>query len=342
MVKNNRIRLLACVISLLVLLAPMQIRASAATDPIQVYLGGMPFGVRFHTGELTISSITAVDGADGEAYPARDAGLSENDVILEINGTPISSAEEISEAVENCDGATIRLLCRRDKKEFETTIRPILSESAQKYRIGIWMKDSSAGIGTVTYIAIGTGGFGGLGHGICDADGNLLGIDRGAVTDVSISDIKRGMSGVPGELHGLFSSDKIGTVMENTDCGVFGILSGIGEFHGETITLGTKDDIHSGKAILRCTLTDNVPKEYEVLLTLPENTDTQTRCFKVKVTDPALLEQTGGIVQGMSGSPIIQDGLLVGAVTHVMVSDPSEGYGIFAENMFETMPEILK
>ena len=342
MVKNNRIRLLACVFSVLVLLAPMQMHASAATDPIQVYLGGMPFGVRFHTGELTISSITAVDGVDGEASPAGDAGLQENDVILELDGTPIHSAEAISEAVENCGGAPIKLLCRRDKTEFETTICPILSKSAQKYRIGIWMKDSSAGIGTVTFISMGTGGFGGLGHGICDGDGKLLSIDRGAVTDISISGVKRGAPGVPGELHGLFSSEKIGTVMENTDCGVFGILSGIGEFHGETITLGTKGDIHSGKAIVRCTLTDNVPKEYEVLLTIPENVDTQTKCFRIKVTDPALLEQTGGIVQGMSGSPIIQDGLLVGAVTHVMVSDPSEGYGIFVENMFETMPEILK
>ena len=261
----------------------------------------MPFGVKFYTGTLIVSGISEVDSAGGSKLPAKDAGIKENDIILKINGKDIGTAEAVAKAVEDSEGKPLSFTCRRGDEEFEVSITPVLSESTNKYRIGIWMKDSTAGIGTVTYIIEDTGGFGGLGHGICSSNGD-------------------------------------------TECGVFGVFSDISHLKetGTLIDIGTKDKIHDGDAVIHCTLDDNTIEEYTVQIIIPENNDTQTKNFTIKITDPRLIEKTGGIVQGMSGSPIIQDGLLVGAVTHVLVSDSTEGYGIYIENMLEEMPEILK
>lgn len=340
--KQNKV--IAAFLAVMILLAPLCSHAYGAEDITQVYLGGMPFGVKFYTGTLIVSGISEVDSAEGSKIPARDAGIQENDIILKVNGKEMDTAEDVAKAVEDSDGKPISFTCRRGDEEFEVSITPVLSESTNKYRIGIWMKDSTAGIGTVTYIISDTGGFGGLGHGICSSDGNLLKIERGIVTDISISGINKGAPGAPGELHGFFSSGKTGTVTSNTECGVFGVFSDISPLKetGTLINIGTKDKIHDGEAVIRCTLDDNTIEEYTAQIIIPENSDAQTKNFTIKITDPKLVEKTGGIVQGMSGSPIIQDDLLVGAVTHVLVSDSTEGYGIYIENMLGEMPEILK
>ncbi len=340
--KQNRI--ITALLTVIILLAPLCTHAYGAEDITQVFLGGMPFGVKFYTGTLVVSGISEVDSADGSKLPAKDAGIKENDIILKINGKDIGTAEAVAKAVEDSEGKPLSFTCRRGDEEFEVSITPVLSESTNKYRIGIWMKDSTAGIGTVTYVIEDTGGFGGLGHGICSSNGDLLKIERGIVTDISISGINKGAPGAPGELHGFFSSGKTGTVTNNTECGVFGVFSDISNLKetGTLIDIGTKDKIHDGDAIIHCTLDDNTIEEYTAQIIIPENNDTQTKNFTIKITDPKLIEKTGGIVQGMSGSPIIQDGLLVGAVTHVLVSDSTEGYGIYIENMLEEMPEILK
>lgn len=337
-------RIFSVLLAVILLLVPLCPTAYGADETTQVYLGGMPFGVKFYTGTLIVSGVSEVDSADGNKHPASDAGIQENDIILKVNGKAISKAEDVAAEVEKSSGKPIAFTCRRGDREFEVSVTPVLSESANKYRIGIWMKDSTAGIGTVTYIISETGGFGGLGHGICDNEGKLLKIDHGIVTDISISGINRGTPGSPGELHGFFSSGKTGTVTCNTECGIFGVFSDITGLRntGTLIEIGKKDKIHDGEAIIRCTLDDNTIEEYKAQITIPGSNDSQTKNFTVKITDPKLLEKTGGIVQGMSGSPIIQDGLLVGAVTHVLVSDSSEGYGIYIENMLEEMPEILK
>ena len=344
MKNSKKCRILTVFLTVAILLTPLCTRAYGVSDSIQVYLGGMPFGVKFYTGTLVVSGISEVDGAEGNRLPAKDAGIQENDIILKVNGKEIATAEDVSKAVEESEGKPIVLTCRRGENEFEVSITPVLSKSTNQYRIGIWMKDSTAGIGTVTYIITETGGFGGLGHGICDKDGNLIEIERGFVTDISISGINKGAPGAPGELHGFFSSGKTGTVTCNTECGVFGVFSDISDLKetGTLIDIGTREKIHDGAATIRCTLDDNTVEEYAAQITIPENSDTQTKNFTIKITDPSLLEKTGGIVQGMSGSPIIQDGLLVGAVTHVLVSDSAEGYGIYIENMLQEMPDILK
>jgi len=340
----NKNKIFTVFLAVVLLLTPLCSTAYGADENTQVYLGGMPFGVKFYTGTLIVSGLSEVDSADGDKHPASDAGIQENDIILKVNGKTISKAEDVADAVEESGGKPVSLTCRRGEKEFEVSVTPVLSQSTNKYRIGIWMKDSTAGIGTITYIISETGGFGGLGHGICDSEGNLLKIERGIVTDISISGINRGTPGSPGELHGFFSSGKNGTVTCNTECGVFGVFSDITDLRdsGTLIEIGKKDKIHDGEAIIRCTLDDNTIQEYTAQISIPKNSDSQTKNFTIKITDPKLIEKTGGIVQGMSGSPIIQDGLLVGAVTHVLVSDSSEGYGIYIENMLEEMPEILK
>lgn len=343
--KNKQInRIFTAFLAIILLLSSLSMQAYGTSDITQVYLGGMPFGVKFYTGTLIVSGIGEVDSAEGAKLPAKEAGIQENDVILKVNGNEISTAEDVAKAVEESGGNPVILTCRRGENEFDVSVTPVFSQSANQYRIGIWMKDSTAGIGTITYIIDETGGFGGLGHGICDKEGNLLNIERGIVTDISISGINKGAPGAPGELHGFFSSGKTGTVTCNTDCGVFGVLADMSNLKksGTRIEVGTKEQIHDGAATIRCTLDDNVPQEYTAQIVIPEGSDAQAKNFIIRITDPKLIEKTGGIVQGMSGSPIIQGGLLVGAVTHVLVSDSTEGYGIYIENMLQEMPEILK
>jgi stage IV sporulation protein B len=196
------------------------------------------------------------------------------------------------------------------------------------------VRDSGAGIGTVTYIKEDTLAFGGLGHGICDGEsGALIPIARGSVMDVTVGGIKRGAVGAPGELRGHFAASRIGTLMQNTACGVFGTLTDCPAAPAGTLPIGFKEELHDGAATLWCTLDDHVTRSYGVEISDIHRNATGNKCFTVTVTDMELLAKTGGIVQGMSGSPIVQDGRLVGAVTHVLIGDPTTGYGIFIENM---------
>ena len=176
--------------------------------------------------------------------------------------------------------------------------------------------------------------FGGLGHGICDGEtGAVIPMERGTVTDVTINGVVKGVAGAPGELRGSFKNNKTGSLLENTSCGVFGIFTALPENHGELLPIALKNEVKSGDAYIICTLDSGNPQKYTVKITDINHDASGSKCFSIKITDSRLLSKTGGIVQGMSGSPIIQNGKLVGAVTHVMVNDPTTGYGIFIENM---------
>ena len=179
------------------------------------------------------------------------------------------------------------------------------------------------------------GTFGGLGHGICESDtGELTQIINGSVLGVTLNGIVKGQRGNPGELKGYFNSSKIGAIYKNTDVGVFGVLAQIPDvIKGKTYSIGLKSELKEGKATVICTLDDNVRREYDIEISNINRNADGNKCFSVKITDSRLLSATGGIVQGMSGSPIIQNGKLVGAVTHVLINDPMSGYGIFIENM---------
>ena len=208
--------------------------------------------------------------------------------------------------------------------------------SDERYKAGLWIRDSTAGIGTVTFIDPATGAFAGLGHGICDSDtGELVKPGRGIVVNVAISGVEKGQAGAPGELRGYFSSGKIGSLTGNTECGVFGVFAELPEGmsgDAKAIPAATSAETHDGDAEIICT-SDSGTGRYKVRISGIDRSGRPVKNFVVTVTDPDLIAKTGGIVQGMSGSPIIQDGKLIGAVTHVLVNSPEKGYGIFIDNM---------
>lgn len=296
--------------------------------------GGMPFGVKFYTDGVTVVGFCDVETENGRANPATQAGLKQKDVILAVNGKILSGASELTSLIEGCGGAALVLHCKRGHDEFDVTLTPVYCPSEARYKTGIWVRDSGAGIGTVTFIVPETGEFAGLGHGICDADtGELVPMKRGVVSDVTISSVIKGAAGAPGELKGYFNAGKVGSLLGNSACGVWGVFSKIPSTAEEPMPVGRRDEIEEGDAYILCTLDSNRMERYDVRISAINKGATGSKCFTVTVTDPDLLAVSGGIVQGMSGSPIIQNGKLIGAVTHVLINDPTTGYGIFVENM---------
>ena len=302
---------------------------------MRLYPGGTPFGVKFMTEGVLIVGFCDVDTASGRINPSSAAGLSVGDRIIAVNGKRICGLGELSRIVESSGGKSISLTYRRGGNEHTATLTPAYSLSEGCYKTGAYVKDNGAGIGTVTYIVPNSLEFGGLGHGICESDGGkLVPISRGAVVNVGIDGVEKGKSGTPGELRGHFKSGKSGSLLQNTDCGVFGVLATLPEgLPSEPLYLGLRDEVKEGRAYIWSTLEGSTPKRYEIEISNIDRSAAAGKCFSVKVTDKALIDASGGIVQGMSGSPIIQNGKLIGAVTHVMINDPTAGYGIFIENM---------
>ncbi len=321
---------------------PIKTVSVTGEAPLAVYPGGMPFGVKFMTDGILVVGFCQVDTKSGAKNPAETAGLKTGDVIIKVNGSPITSSDELTSAVENSCGRTIELTYRREEKEYSSTLTPAFSESERKYKTGLYVRDSGAGIGTVTFILPNSYAFAGLGHGICDAQtGKLIPMQRGSVVGVTISGVVRGLVGSPGEVKGYFSSGKTGSLLGNTECGVYGVFaSKPQDIHCEPLPVGNRNDLKEGKAYIYCTLDSGGVSKYEIEISAINKDSKSNKCFCVKITDPSLLEKTGGIIQGMSGSPIIQNGKLVGAVTHVLINDPTTGYGIFIENMLNQMGEL--
>ncbi len=296
-----------------------------------VILGGMPFGVRYTTNTVTADSFCDVNG---QKSPASSAGIIKDDIICKVNGASIQAATDVITAIEASEGKALTLVCKRGDKEITAEVTPIKSELDGKYKIGIVIRDSSAGIGTVTYINPKNREFGGLGHGICKSDtGELVDFGHATVNEVKISGIVKGICGTPGELRGIFEAKKIGAVTKNTENGVFGYITDGSCLKGKTVETCLKKDVKNGEATVYCSLGDDTVKEYKIKIDVGKRDE---KCFSVEITDPALIEKTGGIVQGMSGSPIIQNGKLVGAITHVLINNPKMGYGIFIEDMLNT------
>lgn len=312
-------------------------------ERIKLYPGGMPFGVKFHTDGVLIVGITDVDTANGIVNPAYDSGLRVKDIITKVNGVNVTTVEEVTKYIETSEGNELQFTVLRNNEELDITVTPVYSDIDSTYKAGIWIRDSTAGIGTITFINPANNTFAGLGHGICDVDtGELMPMLKGHILNVSISGVNKGKPGYPGELKGYFNSDKIGALIGNTHAGVYGTLVQVPTSPvSEPMPIGLRKDAHEGEAYIYCTTDTNPPQRYSVeIIKINQNTD-DLKNFIIKITDPALLEATGGIVQGMSGSPIIQDDKLIGAVTHVLINDPTKGYGIFVETMLMNMPEVL-
>ncbi len=298
---------------------------------------GDVFGVKFFTKGVLIVGLSDVESEEGILDPAYRSGLRIGDVLQSVDGIAVNTVEEVSELIETCGGKALRVTFDRDGKCAETTLLPVKSLTDGKYKTGLWIRDSTAGIGTVTYFDPDTGEFAGLGHGICDSDtGKRMPLLRGSVVDITVTDIVKGLDGAPGEIKGRFGTLRVGEIWKNTDMGVFGTLDKAPKCaFSEPVELCPEEDVHEGEALLYTSLGDDRAKAYTIELTKIYHSGQDTKNFIFSVTDKALLARTGGIVQGMSGSPIVQDGKLVGAVTHVLINDPKKGYGIFIGNMLK-------
>ena len=297
--------------------------------------GGNPFGLKMFTEGVMVVGMSDIQVNGQTVNPAKQAGIATGDIILSIGGKEVSSNEDVAAAFSGSGGNPVTVELRRKNTKMKVKLTPVKSEEDDTYKAGIWVRDSSAGIGTMTYYNPTTMAYAGLGHAICDVDtGELMPLSSGEIVGVTITGMGKGVSGKPGELRGSFNgSGRMGTLEMNNETGVFGLLERI-PVSGEAIPLAVRHEVETGPAEIRTTLSADKPQSYSILIEKINFSDSNpTKNMVIRVTDPTLLEKTGGIVQGMSGSPIIQNGRLVGAVTHVFVNDPTRGYAIFAENM---------
>lgn len=282
---------------------------------------------------LELYNDTVTVAAFDDALPAgREAGLKIGDEILAIDETAVDSAEDVRRALNRSDG-TVDVRISRNGQEQSICVTPAITTAGPK--LGVYLRQGITGLGTVTYYDPDTDCFGTLGHAVSDGEGKLLEMTRGNAYPATVVSVQRGKAGQPGQLKGSLSSDQLlGVLSDNTSRGVFGTARDA--WTGEAIPVASCDEIRTGEATIRSTVCDGEPQDYSVeILKIYPRSRTDGRNMLIKVTDPNLLQATGGIVQGMSGSPILMDGKIIGAVTHVLVNDPTMGYGIFIQNMLE-------
>lgn len=323
-------------------LFPVKNSHVTVTQRRYVVPGGTAFGLRLYTNGVVIVGMDPVETKDGSVNPAKDAGLKEGDVLLSMNGQPVSRNEDVSRIFRGCGGKALQLRIRRGEQELDVKFQPACSASDGKFRAGLWIRDSSAGVGTLTFYEPDSRVFAGLGHAICDVDtGGEMPLLAGDIVNAHINGCYKGSKGAAGELCGVFGNRVMGTLSVNGHTGVYGIMNASSALNGKAVPVALRQEVKTGPAQIISTVDGKEPRYYDVEITkIYSGPDTQVKNMIVEVTDEALIEKTGGIVQGMSGSPILQDGMLVGAVTHVFVNNPLQGYGIFAENMLHTAESV--
>lgn len=309
-------------------------------DKMSVAVLGNPFGMKIYTDGVLVIESTDIPTESGTVNPALSAGIKTGDYIKTVDGQKITCNEELSQIVTESQGKTLQFEVVRNQKTFKCNLKPVIDTETGIYRIGIWVRDSSAGIGTLTFYSPVNDIVCGLGHGICDADTEtLLNIDNGELVGANIVSVEKGSAGTPGALKGKFTYDSIADISLNCDMGVYG-------FAKEKISVSNltevalKQEVSDGEAQILCTVDGDTPKLYSCVIKKINSNGSKTQNLSVTVTDRELIEITGGIVQGMSGSPILQNGKLVGALTHVLINDSLTGYGIYAENMLETAQKV--
>ena len=300
-----------------------------------VGIGGDVFGIKLYMKGIIVVSIDSVTTPSGSKDPAIEAGLKCGDIITHINGEATLSSRQMNDAVENSHGKELRLTVDRSGETLDLTLKPEKSVNGG-YKAGIWVRDSSAGIGTITFYDDANGTFAGLGHGVCDVDtGKIMPLNNGEAVRARVNGFYKSSAGNPGELCGVFSDIALGSLRVNCETGVYGEL--LQPSGAKTLPVALESEVKLGAAQMITTIDDSGPQYYDIEITkIYPATDLSSRNMIIKVTDPELIEKTGGIVQGMSGSPIVQNSMLVGAVTHVFVNDPTQGYGIFASRMTAT------
>ncbi len=307
-------------------------------DDMYVSVLGLPFGMKIYTEGVLVIDISDVDAKGGYQKPAELAGLKIGDFILSVNGQKVYTNEDVAALIEESNGKQMKFVIRRDNVIKNITLKPLLSQSTGSYKAGIWVRDSSAGIGTLTFYCPANDVLCGLGHSVTDSDtGKVLTINSGEIVGAEIVSYTRAEKGAPGELHGRILPTKYADFSLNCAAGVYGKCNNA--LSGEMMQVALKQEISNGDAYILSTVDGAIPKKYKCKVSIIKS-NTKTQNLLVEITDDTLLKITGGIVQGMSGSPIIQNGKLIGAVTHVLIDEPNKGYGIFAENMLETAQTV--
>ena len=297
--------------------------------------GGQSIGIKLNTNGVTVLSFEEFFDLDGKRVcPYEGVNIKRGDVIIKFNGENINGVEDFISKIQNSNGNKIELVVKRGDEENLVYMTPMIDKADNTYKLGLWVKEITSGVGTVTYIDKDTGEFGALGHGINDVDGtSLLGVRTGNAYKAIILAVEKGKKGTPGELKGAIrENDIFGTINKNTATGIYGVTN---VREGEEIQVALASEITEGPATIFCNVDGNNVKEYKINIEKINLNIISSKNMIIKVTDEELISKTGGIVQGMSGSPIIQNGKLIGAVTHVLINDPTRGYGIFIENMLE-------
>lgn len=295
---------------------------------------GSPIGIKIFSDGLLVVNVSNVTAPDGtEKSPAKDAGIKTGDRIISANGEKLNLSEDFSKIIASCENVVLSVV--RGEECFDVSVSPIVSNDGEK-RIGIWVRDSTAGVGTMTYYDPKNGTFAALGHGICDVDtGDMIIPRTGSISDCEIAYATKGEVGAPGELSGIFGSRTLGDITVNSPLGIYGKMKNSENLHNEGyMTVAPRFGVKTGEAYILCDVDGGGVSRYSIYIEeVSKSSEISNKGMVIRVTDPVLLEKTGGIVQGMSGSPIIQNNMLAGAVTHVFVNDPTRGYAIFSENM---------
>lgn len=302
-----------------------------ALENMEIVLGGETIGIKLlATGVL----VTGID--------RKDNLFEIGDIILKVNNNPVTTNKELLQYAKDSKGNNLNLEISRKNNILNIEVLPILDEKIKEYKIGLWVKDSSAGVGTVTFYDINNLKFAALGHAVTETEENyILPIDSGAITKTNIYEIEKGYPREPGQLKGTITSDITGQIITNTEKGIYGeIYNKKNILKNNKIKIKKKIDIKEGSASIFCTLDNTGVKEFDINIEQVLLDSSGNKNMIIKITDEELINKTGGIVQGMSGSPIVQDNKLVGAVTHVLLNDPTRGYGVFIENMIEDLSKI--
>lgn len=310
--------------------------AQADVRPCEVYVGGMTAGFTLSAGGVQIIGLCEVMGENGVYTPAGESGLKVGDVIEKAGNISVQSITDLNEIINKNKEKQIELSIQRGGEKQKLQVKPIKDRVTGRYKIGVIVRDSVSGIGTVTYIGKEDGRFGALGHSVTGEDNSELSISSGGVYGCSIVGVLKGVRGKAGELKGMFLNDiSFGKAEKLCTCGIYGQISDGYDTSGlETATADSKQ-VKMGKATIYSTISGIFPQEYEIEIVKVDKNNKENKNYVIKITDSNLIEQTGGIVQGMSGSPILQEGKMVGAVTHVFLNDPTRGYGIDIERMLQ-------
>ncbi|MBR2786501.1 MAG: SpoIVB peptidase [Clostridia bacterium] len=306
---------------------------------------GNSIGMKLYTDGVLVVGMSEIIGEDNINYkPYENSGIEEGDRIIEVNNVAVKNTAELIKTINKSKGDEIEIVYIRDKDEIRTSILPVKT-SNNEYKLGLWVRDAAAGVGTATFYEPSTGMFAALGHGIVDIDtGNIVNIANGELTTSSIVAIKKGEKGNPGEIRGTIESGlKVGEIYKNGNFGICGTITNKENLNLsslEEMEVALRSEIEEGRAYIMCELENGKVDKYEIeIKKVYTSNNYDNKSMLIKVTDSRLLEKTGGIIQGMSGSPIIQNGRFIGAVTHVLIQDPTQGYGVFADMMIKQMRE---